>query len=66
MKKVNIYYKDKNNKLYYLWSTNQFVTVQEAVKEAKKSLTVNKHYKKAYSKKIGENIVLKRIKGSFK
>jgi hypothetical protein len=66
LKKVNIYYKNKTGKAFYLWSSNQFKTVKEAVKNAKLTFKQNPHYKKAYKGKTGEEIVSSRVYGSFK
>ena len=62
-KKVNIYYKTKLGKHFYMFSTTRYKTVKEALKNSRK---LQSYEKRAFSKKYGEPLVLKRMYGSFK
>lgn len=65
-KKIDIFYKNAKGQIFYLWSTNSYEKVGDAVKNAKKSFTkpVAQSYL-PYYKKVGEKIVLNRLSGHF-
>jgi len=65
-KKINVYYKNKGGQHFYIWSTDQFKTVKEALENAKKHFRQSPFYKKAYKGKIKEDLVLTRLYASFK
>ena len=64
-KKIDIYYRDSKGQHHYVWSTNMYKLVREAVARAKEIFANPTLERLVISKKFGEEIDINRIYGRF-